>query len=91
MLASRGIGQIFNENKDSLVVVGTAVCNLKDVIKKDMVANESLSWVDSLAMAVRALNHNSNRHLLGSAPVDVKKQCRVNIYARGAGKRRYLS
>jgi hypothetical protein len=73
MLSRLGIAQSWKTSTNSLAVVDATTRTLKDIMKKDMTAQKSESWVDALPKAVAAYNANSHGGILNSAPEDVPK------------------
>ena len=71
-LEKQGISQEFKEAQNSMAVVDAAIRTIKTSIAKEMVENESDSWVKALPNAVKAYNENSHTALMKSAPQDVK-------------------
>ena len=71
LLASLGIAQSWKTQINSLAVVDATTRTLKDIMKKEMTAKGSDSWVAALAPAVAAYNSNSHSGILNSAPQDV--------------------
>ena len=68
LLESRGIVSTQKTSRNSLAIVDAAIKGLKDTMKKD-----TGSWVEALPRAVAAHNSGSHSGLMGSRPVDVKK------------------
>lgn len=73
LLSRLGIAQSWKTSINSLAVVDATTRTLKDIMKKEMTAKNSDSWVDALPKAVQAYNANSHSGILNSAPEDVPK------------------
>ncbi len=73
MLSRLGIAHSWKTSINSLAVVDATTRTLKDIMKKEMTAKESDSWVAALPKAVEAYNANSHSGILNSAPEDVPK------------------
>jgi hypothetical protein len=73
MLSRLGIAQTWKTSINSLAVVDATTRTLKDIMKKEVTAKGSDSWVDALPKAVEAYNSNSHSGILNSAPADVPK------------------
>jgi len=73
LLARLGIAQSWKTSINSLAVVDATTKTLKDMMKKEMTARGSESWVEALPLAVRAYNSNSHSGIMSAAPQDVPK------------------
>ena len=73
LLDRLGIAQSWKTSINSLAVVDATIKSLKDIMKKEMTAKGSESWVDALPLAVKAYNSNSHGGIMNAAPEDVPK------------------
>jgi hypothetical protein len=73
LLSRLGIAQTWKTSINSLAVVDATTRTLKDIIKKEMTAKNSESWVDALPKAVEAYNSNSHGGIMNATPADVPK------------------
>jgi hypothetical protein len=73
LLSRLGIAQGWETSINSLAVVDATTRTLKDIMKKEMIAKNSESWVDALPKAVQAYNSNFHSGIMNSTPADVPK------------------
>ena len=73
LLSRLNIAQSWKTSINALAVADATTKTLKDMMKKEMTATTSDSWVAALPKAIAAYNANSHGGVMGAAPKDVPK------------------